>query len=153
MKLVRIVLVLIGLALMGVSTWLFVGQPRTEVLTPPTELTEGSMRFEIADTPQTQRKGLGGRTPIPDDYGMLFVFPEKGRYGIWMKDMVEPIDIIWLNDDGSIILINHSVSPSTYPEIFYPPVPVTYVLETRAGYALDHGWEVGTKVALPAPYR
>jgi uncharacterized membrane protein (UPF0127 family) len=69
-----------------------------------------------------------------------------------MKDMLAPIDIIWLSDSGSVILIDHSVEPSTYPNVFYPPVEVKYVLETRAGYAREKGWEVGTHIPLPEPY-
>ncbi|MGE5541181.1 MAG: DUF192 domain-containing protein [Bacillota bacterium] len=115
-------------------------------------LQAGDMQFEIADTHDKQELGLGNRASIPDNYGMLFVFQKPDRYGFWMKDMLVPIDITWLDTDGSIILIDHSVDPSTYPHAFYPPVPVKYVLETRAGYAKDHNWDVGTKVSLPAPY-
>jgi uncharacterized membrane protein (UPF0127 family) len=111
-----------------------------------------TMHFEIADTAVKQELGLGNRSSVPDNYGMLFVFKDKARYGFWMKDMLVPIDITWLSDTGTIILIDHSVNPDTYPRAFYPPVPVKYVLETRAGYAADHGWEVGTQVSLPAPY-
>ncbi|MDB5189206.1 MAG: hypothetical protein JWL82_163 [Parcubacteria group bacterium] len=111
-----------------------------------------TLRFEVVTDEAKQNLGLGNRAEIPDNYAMLFVFPEKARYGFWMKDMLVPIDITWLNDDGTILLVDHGVSPSTYPEVFYPPVPVKYVLETRAGYATAHNWEEGTKVALPAPY-
>jgi uncharacterized membrane protein (UPF0127 family) len=121
--------------------------------TPAATATTGSMRFEIVDTEAEQALGLGNRASIPDNYGMLFVFKDKQRYGFWMKDMLAPIDITWLSDNGTILLIDHSVSPDTYPRAFYPPVPVRYVLETRAGYAADHAWSVGTQVPLPAPYR
>lgn len=114
--------------------------------------TMPSMSFEIADTPAKQEQGLSNRASIPDNYAMLFVFRQPARVGFWMKDMLVPIDMIWLSDNGTIVLVDHSVDPSTYPHAFYPPVPVPYVLETRAGYANDHGWDVGKKVALPAPY-
>lgn len=125
---------------------------RTVVKNIEGQLSPSQMRFEIADTPAKQELGLGNRADIPDNYGMLFVFKKPDRFGFWMKDMLVPIDIIWLSDTGSIILIDHSVDPATYPHVFYPPIPVKYVLETRAGYASDHGWTVGTKVPLPPPY-
>ncbi len=81
---------------------------------------------------------------------MLFVFPKEDRYGFWMKDMLTSIDIIWLSDTGSILGIEASASPATYPNVFYPPEPVRYVLETRAGEAARRGWIVGTVVPLPA---
>jgi uncharacterized membrane protein (UPF0127 family) len=114
------------------------------------EVTAAPMRFEIASTTEAQERGLGGRAEIPDDFGMLFVFPEDSRTGFWMKDMLAPIDIIWLNDAGVIQKVDASVATSTYPTTFYPPSPTRYVLETRAGYAKDHGWKEGTQVALPS---
>ncbi len=110
------------------------------------------LQIEIADTLDKQERGLSGRSPIPDNYGMLFVFAKNDRYGFWMKDMIEPIDIIWLADDGAILKVDASVATSTYPTPFYPPLPVKYVLETRAGYAGEHAWNTGTVVSLPAPY-
>ncbi|VAW32793.1 hypothetical protein MNBD_CPR01-263 [hydrothermal vent metagenome] len=109
----------------------------------------GSMRFEIATTTSAQERGLGGRINIPDNYGMLFVFTTSKKYGFWMKDMKVPIDIIWLSDKGVILGVEKSVSPKTYPYVFYPPKPVRYVLETRAGETIERGWSKGTIVQIP----
>ena len=113
---------------------------------------DSAFHFEIVTSPEAQERGLGGRPRIPDNYGMLFVFTKKDRYGFWMKDMLTSIDIIWLADDRTIVKIDGEVDPSTYPKAYYPPEPVKYVIETRAGYAKLHGWGVGTKVSLPSPY-
>ena len=107
------------------------------------------MRFEVVRTPAQQELGLGGRPNIPENYGMLFVFPQEGKPGFWMKGMLTPIDIIWLNDGGRILGVLDTLSPATYPEAFYPPQPVKYVLETRAGEARRRGWGIGSVVALP----
>lgn len=106
-------------------------------------------QIEYARTPEAQAQGLSGRAQIPPDYGMLFVFPAAGRYGFWMKDMLVPIDIIWIREDGVIVGREDSVSPDTYPKIFTPPEPVRAVLEVRAGESRKLGYEVGTKLALP----
>ncbi len=105
--------------------------------------------FEIADTTEKREQGLSGRTDIPHDYGMLFIFPKKGDYGFWMKDMKEPIDILWLDDNGEILKIDASVSPDTYPTAFHPPVPVRHVLEMRAGESALKGFFVGSRITLP----
>ncbi len=107
------------------------------------------MRFEVVTTQAEQEQGLSGRETVPENYGMLFVFPQEERTGFWMKDMLVPIDIIWLSDTGTILGIEDSVSPDTYPEAFYPPQPAKYVLETKAGEARRRGWSVGTQIALP----
>lgn len=110
------------------------------------------MKFEVVTTEAAQERGLGGRADIPQNYAMLFVFPSDTRIGFWMKDMLAPIDMIWLSDKGTVLGIEDSVAANSYPKIFYPPQPVKYVLETRAGEARRQGWEVGTKVQLPLPY-
>lgn len=117
-----------------------------------TSSSNTSIHFEIVTTQAQQERGLGGREVIPDNYAMLFVFPTDSDYGFWMKDMLTSIDMIWVSDSGKIVAIDESVSPSTYPQVFYPPVPVKYVLETKAGFAREKGWKIGTQVSLPLPY-
>lgn len=109
-------------------------------------------QYEIASSEAARTRGLSGRTNIRSDYGMLFVFPNKDRHGFWMKDMLEPIDIIWISDARTVVGVEANVSPQTYPNVFYPPEPVRYVLETRAGEAARLGLLPGTRLNLPLPY-
>ncbi len=115
-------------------------------------LFANGIRFEIATTTAAKERGLSGRVNIPSNYGMLFVFKRDKRYDFWMKDMLTPIDIIWLSDNGTIIGIENSVSPASYPNVLYPSQPIKYVLEMRAGGAQSRGWKKGTVVVLPLPY-
>src|SRR3989344_4976196 len=87
-----------------------------------------SLRIEYATTESVRERGLGGRASIPDNYGMLFVFPKEDSYGFWMKDMLAPIDIFWLNDKGQVVSIAEDVATSSYPSVFYPSAPARYVL-------------------------
>ncbi|MFA5996512.1 MAG: DUF192 domain-containing protein, partial [Candidatus Paceibacterota bacterium] len=89
-----------------------------------------SLSIEVAATPEVRERGLGGRMSVPDGYGMLFSFPEDSLYGFWMKGMLMPIDIFWLDDKGQVVSMATSVTPSSYPRVFYPAVPARYVLET-----------------------
>ncbi len=114
--------------------------------------TRQNIHFEIATTTVAQKHGLSGRATIPNNYAMLFVFPKPGMYGFWMKDMLAPIDIVWLSDNRTVVSIKDSVKPNTYPQIFYPPVAVKYVLEVRSGFSATRGWHVGSIITLPSPY-
>ncbi len=107
-----------------------------------------SLRIEYATTPEDRERGLGSRTEIPEDYGMLFVFSKDAKHGFWMKDMLVPIDIFWLNDKGHVVYIVSSVATSTYPNVFYPNVPARYVLETASGFAKSNDIKIGTKLVL-----
>jgi uncharacterized protein len=96
---------------------------------------------EIVDTEATRELGLSGRNRLDENSGMLFVFPEKAKYGFWMKDMKFSIDIVWI-DGNRVVGIEKSISPSTYPAAFYPPVPVQHVLELPSGFSDRAGLEV-----------
>lgn len=86
-----------------------------------------------AKTLEEREKGLSGTSELPIGQGLLFTFPVPDRYGFWMKDMNYPIDIFWFDSQFKLVNKELSVSPDTYPNVFYPPVPVSYVLETRVG--------------------
>jgi hypothetical protein len=107
-----------------------------------------SLRLDYATTTEARELGLGGRESLPDDYGMLFVFPSDDLYGFWMQDMLVPIDLFWLDAQGQVIAVDPEIAPETYPNVFYPPEPVRYVLETAAGFAKAHRVTVGTSLYL-----
>ena len=79
---------------------------------------------------------------------MLFIFPKDDKYGFWMKDMLVPIDIFWLDSKGHVVSIASGVATSTYPNVFYPAAPARYVLETAAGFAKDNNIATGTSLQL-----
>jgi len=115
----------------------------------PVVLLDGrTVHVTVADTESARELGLGGRSGLAPDEGMLFVFPRDGRYAFWMKDMSFSIDIIWLAADGTVVHIEQAISPATYPETFAPETPARYVLELPAGYAKAYTVKVGDKAAL-----
>jgi uncharacterized membrane protein (UPF0127 family) len=142
-----------ALALLAVLALVIVAPEVLRAPTPPSQKTvsdfPADFSFEIVSTPEAREQGLSGRADIPSNYGMLFVFEIPGRYGFWMHEMLTAIDIIWLNEDGSIVGIESNVSPDTFPQTFVPPVPVRYVLETRAGESARLGLEIGETIPLP----
>ncbi|MDP2665667.1 MAG: DUF192 domain-containing protein [bacterium] len=107
-----------------------------------------SLRIDYATTPAEREKGLGDRTSVPADYGMLFVFAKDDTYGFWMKDTLVPLDMFWLDNKGQVVSIAQDVATSTYPSVFYPNMPARYVLETAAGFAQAHSVATGTPLLL-----
>lgn len=89
----------------------------------------------IADTDQSREQGLSGTTSLDSNAGKLFVFNSPSVYGFWMKDMNYPLDIIWIDKDFKIIAISKDLKPESYPEVFYPPSEVLYVLEVNGGFS------------------
>lgn len=158
----RVYGVLIGICvLIGIGFWIVASSDPVEIPQTPLEMVRPEpiaqeervpFVYEVRTTDAEHAKGLSGRLSVPENYGMLFVFAEKGKPGFWMKDMYVPIDMLWLADDGTIVGIEEAVSPDTYPTPFYPPEPVRFVLETRAWEAYRQGWDIGERIPLPPPY-
>ena len=117
---------------------------------------------ELADTEEERMLGLGGRKTIAPDSGMLFVFSKSDIYGIWMKDMLFPLDILWLKElkpqteaeltvnyaEGKkylvVVGIRRNVAPETYPEVFSQSKTASFVLEINGGAATRSGIAVGS---------
>lgn len=131
--------------LMGVFFW-YAGH--TPPKTGRATFGGASLTLDYATTEAARERGLGGKASVREDYGMLFVFPESGRYGFWMKGMLVPVDIFWLDTQGHVVSIQTNVATSTYPNVFYPTEPSRYVLETAAGFGRVHGIATGTPLFL-----
>ena len=79
---------------------------------------------------------------------MLFIFESDERWGIWMRDMLFPIDIIWADAGGAIVTIAKNIAPETYPHVFEPVAPARYALEVPAGFAARHGIAEGVRIKV-----
>lgn len=122
---------------------------RTQESYPATTQFGGvSLNIDYATTTASRERGLGGRTSIPSDYGMLFIFLKPDRYGFWMKNTLVPLDMFWLDGKGQVIWMAQNVATSSYPNVFYPNAPARYVLETAAGFAREHAIATGTPLML-----
>lgn len=116
-------------------------------------LISGNKVFlEIADTTLKRRTGLSGRNILESDQGMLFIFPEKDTNPtFWMKDMLIPIDIVWINDN-KVIKIDKNISPpkENTPDNqlvqYRSNLPIDFVLEVNAGFCDENNIEAGNDI-------
>ena len=102
-----------------------------------------TIKVDVVDNEAAREKGLGGRSGLAADEGMLFVFQKDDIYPFWMKDMSFSIDIVWLSADKRIVYIAENVPPSSYPSTFSPKTVARFVLELPAGYTSANKIEVG----------
>ena len=108
----------------------------------------GKIRVLIAKTPATRERGLGGYASLPEDQGMLFIFPKPTTVSFWMENMHFPIDIVWMNSDRKILGITRDVSPDTFPKSFPSPGKIQFVLELNAGGAEKFGLKKGLYLSI-----
>jgi len=119
--------------------------------------TDGSpeeiIEIEIADTEEARRRGLMFRQELGYNRGMLFIFERTSTGGFWMKDTPLPLDIMFIDEDSTIINIARRTTPFSEENI-YPDRPRLYVVEVRGGFAAMHGIEAGMTIDWtrdPAP--
>lgn len=67
-------------------------------------------KLELALTPMEQARGLMFREKVPNDGGMIFVFPESSQRSFWMKNTLVPLDLLFLDADGKVVAI-HRMQP------------------------------------------
>lgn len=97
---------------------------------------------EIADSAVTRAKGLMGRSSLPGNEGMLFVFDKSGRYGFWMLNTTIPLDAIHVAENGTVVDVIQ-MEPCglniTDCPVYNPKAPSRYVLEMNQGFAEKNG--------------
>ena len=93
--------------------------------------------LEVASSPWKLALGLMFRKRLPKGKGMLFDFHFKDRHGIWMLFMRFPIDICFLDEDGTVLDKIKKIKPvslfrpSTW-RIYRPGKACRYAVEVRA---------------------
>lgn len=107
-----------------------------------------TLSVDIADTDASRTQGLSDTQSLAQDHGLLFEFDEPGTWGFWMKDMMYPLDIIWIDASDTIIYAQTDLSPSTYPKIYAPQSPAAYVLEVNAGILAKSGAKIGDAIQI-----
>ena len=129
---------------------------------PTREVTIGGERFllEVAADPAAMYRGLGGRTVIPRNGGMLFVHAGERPLAFVMRDCPIPIDVAYLDAEGRILNV-HTMQPepprrpgesvAAY-EARLPSYasagPAQYAIELAGGRFAELGVGKGARIAL-----
>lgn len=111
----------------------------------PITIGNQKLYVEIAQTSEEKAQGLSGRESFKEDQGMLFIYDEAGFYSFWMKDMLFPIDIIWIDENFEIVDVTKNIQPDSFPQIFQSQKPAQYVLEVNAGFSDQNSIQIGDK--------
>ena len=150
MRALTINIVLLILIIILVLFWFF-RKERNDLKSGETLVKIGGAeyRVEVADSPALKAKGLGGKSSLGSDEGMLFPFSPPSKVSFWMKGLVFPLDIIWIAD-GKVIGFEENVPILSGNDVptYRPPRPVDYVLEVSAGEVSKRGIKVGDEVEI-----
>jgi len=119
--------------------------------TPRTTIYIGSTAVdaEIADEYDERVRGLSRVKSMSESQGKLFIFDENDYHAIWMKDMLFPIDIIWIDQNLKVVDFEQAVDPDTYPTVFAPQTPARFVLEVNSHFIESLQVQLGDELTIP----
>lgn len=105
--------------------------------------------LEVAITPQQQMMGLMYRPALPDDRGMLFVFPSAQPVKFWMKNVPVALDMVFLHN-GVIKYIETAAPPCKEEPCptYGPDVVIDQVIELRANRATELNLQIGDRIKI-----
>jgi len=120
-----------------------------EIRTPRTTL-----RLAVAATEAQREHGLMNVRFVPPGEGMIFAFAGGDQMrGFWMKDTVTPLDMVFVQGDGTISAVAVNV-PATKPKTPDDKIARrqgvgSYVIELGAGQAGALGLLPGSALIVP----
>jgi uncharacterized membrane protein (UPF0127 family) len=119
--------------------------PKEKLVIITRDGTRHEFNVEMALTPQQQTVGLMFRPTVPADGGMLFDWVTPHSSQMWMRNTISPLDMVFINADGTI----RSIVENTVPEslaVIDSRGPVRATLELAAGTTAKLNILVGDKV-------
>lgn len=122
---------------------------QSAVITFPDAPTHPKVDVELAVTEPQITRGLMYRRSMPEMHGMLFRLVERKEHIFWMHNTCMPLDMLFIDDDGTIVGIVEAATPLT-DTTRTVGCPSVYVLEVNAGWIRRHGVRAGQKVGIPA---
>jgi uncharacterized membrane protein (UPF0127 family) len=105
------------------------------------------LEVEIADDFDSRAQGLMGRTSLPSNQGMLFIFDGPQKLSFWMKGTYIPLSIAYLDERRKIREIYHMKAQSMMER--YEDLQ-SYPSQCDCQYALEvnQGWFEANKVQV-----
>ncbi|MEO5627364.1 MAG: DUF192 domain-containing protein [Candidatus Saccharimonadales bacterium] len=99
------------------------------------KLSRSCYSLEYATTVDQHTTGLGNRSTLANDHGMIFIFDQPQKACFWMKNTKFSLDIIWVNQTKQVTKIEKNLSPTSYPQAYCSDNDTSYVIELSAGSA------------------
>ncbi|MGC4033545.1 MAG: DUF192 domain-containing protein [Tepidisphaeraceae bacterium] len=121
-------------------------QPQSLPTTPLT-LAGKSFTVQVADDDKEREIGLMYTRSMPEDRGMIFVFPVERPLSFWMRNTPIDLDIIYADRTGKVVAVKtmHAYDESGVPS----EEPASIAIELNAGVAAKLKIVAGQKIDLP----
>jgi len=110
---------------------------------PVETLVVGNVRItaEVAASAEARAQGLMFRETLPEDHGMLFIYPDEAPLTSWMRNTPLPLSFAFADGGGRIVHIALMEPLSDTP--IFSGRPARYALEMNRGWFERRGVFVG----------
>lgn len=102
------------------------------------EINDKEYNLKEATTTEEMQKGLMGVTELPEDEGMIFIYPEEKDLTFWMHETPIKLDIICVGEDLIVNQVTEGQANDDTPIKMYGK----YVIELNANSGVKEGDEV-----------
>ena len=136
---IRQLLAILMLALCGAHAWADQALPELVL-----EIKGHKLTAEVAATEPQRATGLMHRRMLPENRGMLFVFPYAAPQSFWMMNTYLPLSIAFIDEKGIIVNIA-DMKPLT-TNSHSSTKPAQYALEMNQGWFAKRGIKPGARV-------
>lgn len=93
------------------------------------------LTVQVADTREKREKGLMFVRRLSENEGMLFLFPEKRYGGFWMKNVLIPLSIAFLDTNGQILkILDMQTCGEEKCPTYDPGISYKYAIEVNLGW-------------------
>lgn len=96
------------------------------------QLGHNTFHLFIADTEVERTNGLSNIKDMASDEGVAFIFKNSGQKVFWMKDMLFPLDFVYIHNNR-VVELKENILPSSYPNTIVNQQPANIVIELSAG--------------------
>ena len=110
------------------------------------DITKYLSEIEIVSKYEDRKKGLMYRTSIPNNYGMLFVWPYEGQQCMWMKNTYIPLSVAYMDIRGKIIEI-YDMVPFSKDSVCSTKA-AKYALEVNSGWFEEKDINIGDSIEV-----
>ena len=114
---------------------------------PSVQLQSGMylVKAEVASDYSTRMQGLMMREKMAPNEGMLFVFPDREKQCMWMKNTLLPLSVAFI-DEAGVILNIENMQPQT-ENSHCSAAAARYALEMNLGWFKSKNIKAGSKIS------
>jgi uncharacterized protein len=109
-----------------------------------------ALRLLVVADPEKRARGLMFYRSLPDDLGMLFVFPSDAPLSFWMRNTYIPLSVAYLDSERRILNIA-DMQPLDEQTLHRSAGPARYALEVNQGWFAARNIAPGAVVEFTLP--